>query len=147
VISPSRSHHLIEGDRDGDVLVGIDADSDLPRRRPAKGIDLGGFKYRPDFPARFGCIEDARAFCGGSFGWYNGAHRHSGISLFTPADVHYGRSGKLLEVRADVLAGAYVRIPLNSPGHSAVNSPPCSRVLAHPSEAAPAADAKRQFIP
>jgi hypothetical protein len=40
-----------------------------------------------------------------------------------------------------------LRIPLNSPGHSALNSPPCSRVLAHPSEAAPAADAKRQFIP
>jgi hypothetical protein len=42
---------------------------------------------------------------------------------------------------------AQLRIPLNSPGHSALNSPPCSRVLAHPSEAAPAADAKRQFIP
>ena len=42
---------------------------------------------------------------------------------------------------------AYVRIPLNSPGHSALNSLPCSRVLAHPSEAASAADAKRQLIP
>ena len=68
-------------------------------------------KYRPDFPDRFGCIEDARAFCQGFFAWYNIEHRHGGISLFTPADVHYGRSDRLLEVRADVLAGAYAAHP------------------------------------
>ena len=28
-------------------------------------------KYRPDFPARFGCIEDARAHCQHFFAWYN----------------------------------------------------------------------------
>ena len=38
-------------------------------------------------------------------------HRHSGIALFTPADVHYGRAGDLLDVRADVLAGAYANHP------------------------------------
>jgi putative transposase len=53
-------------------------------------------KYRPDFPDRFGSIEDARAFCQAFFAWYNKAHRHSGIALFTPADVHYGRSDELL---------------------------------------------------
>jgi putative transposase len=68
-------------------------------------------KYRPDFPDRFGSIEDARAFCQGFFAWYNNQHRHSGIALFTPADVHYGRSAKLLEVRAGVLAGAYAAHP------------------------------------
>lgn len=50
-------------------------------------------------------------------------------------------------VALGITAVVRLRIPLNSPGHSALNSPPCSRVLAHPSEAAPAADAKRQFIP
>ena len=68
-------------------------------------------KYRPDFPDRFGCIEDARAFCQGFFAWYNGTHRHSGIALFTPADVHYGRSDELLVARAGVLAGAYAAHP------------------------------------
>ncbi len=68
-------------------------------------------KYRPDFPARFGCIEDARAFCQGFFAWYNNEHRHSGIALFTPADVHYGRSAKLFAARASVLAGAYTVHP------------------------------------
>jgi putative transposase len=27
-------------------------------------------KYRPDFPERFGCIADARAFCRPFFHWY-----------------------------------------------------------------------------
>ena len=63
-------------------------------------------KYRPDFPDRFGCIEDARAFCQGFFAWYNNQHRHSGIALFAPADVHYGRSDELLVARAGILAGA-----------------------------------------
>jgi len=68
-------------------------------------------KYRPGFPDRFGSIEDARAFCQGFFAWYNGEHRHSGIAMFTPADVHHGRADQLLEVRAGVLAGAYAAHP------------------------------------
>ena len=34
-------------------------------------------------------------------------HRHSGIALYTPADVHYRRTPALDEARAGVLAGAY----------------------------------------
>jgi len=68
-------------------------------------------KYRPGFPDRFGSLEDARAFCQAFFAWYNTCHRHSGIALFTSADVHYGRAGELLEVRADVLAAAYATPP------------------------------------
>ncbi len=68
-------------------------------------------KYRPGFPDRFGSIEDARAFCQGFFAWYNGEHRHSGIAMFTPADVHHGRADRLLGVRAGVLAGAYAAHP------------------------------------
>ena len=68
-------------------------------------------KYRPGFPERFGSIEDARAFCAGFFAWYNTAHRHSGIAMYTPADVHHGRAGELSQVRARVLAGAYAAHP------------------------------------
>jgi transposase InsO family protein len=35
-------------------------------------------KYRPDFPERFGSIEDARAHCQAFFAWYNTEHHHSG---------------------------------------------------------------------
>ena len=69
------------------------------------------FKYRPDFPDRFGSFEDARAHCGRFFGWYNDDHRHSGIGMHTPADVHYGRAEAVREKRAEVLTGAYAAHP------------------------------------
>ena len=47
-------------------------------------------KYRPDFPDRFASIEAARLLCQNFFAWYNDEHRHTGLGLHTPADVHYG---------------------------------------------------------
>jgi putative transposase len=64
-------------------------------------------KYRPDFPVRFGCIEDARAFCADFFRWYNTEHHHVGLGLFTPHDVHYGLAVARRAARADVLAAAH----------------------------------------
>jgi putative transposase len=68
-------------------------------------------KYRPTFPDRFGSFQDAHAFCGRFFGWYNHEHRHSGIGLHTPADVHYGRAELVQARRADVLTAAYDQHP------------------------------------
>jgi putative transposase len=68
-------------------------------------------KYRPDFPERFGSIEDARAFCQRFFDWYNNSHRHSGIAWMTPADVHQGRAGIVREKRAITLGRAYLEHP------------------------------------
>jgi putative transposase len=68
-------------------------------------------KYRPQFSERFGCFEDAHAFCGRFFGWYNDEHRHSGIGFHTPADVHYGRAAAIRERRAVVLNAAYAEHP------------------------------------
>jgi putative transposase len=68
-------------------------------------------KYRPDFPARFGSIEDARAFCQVFFPWYNQEHRHSGIGLLTPADLHHGRAEAVITQRQAVLAAAYAAHP------------------------------------
>jgi len=64
-------------------------------------------KYRPDFPARFGCIEDARTHCQRFFHWYNHEHRHSGIALLTPADVHRGRTEACIVKLQATLDGAY----------------------------------------
>ena len=52
-------------------------------------------KYRPRFPKRFGSIQDARAFTVDFMPWYNQEHRHSGVALFTPADVHHGRTEQI----------------------------------------------------
>ena len=68
-------------------------------------------KYRPQFPERFGCFEDAHAFCGRFFGWYNQEHRHSGIGFHIPADVHYGRAAVARARRALVLNAAYAQHP------------------------------------
>jgi putative transposase len=68
-------------------------------------------KYRPDFPARFGSIEDARAHCQEFFRWYNTEHRHSGIALMPPDTVHYGRSDALTARRGATLDAAFAAHP------------------------------------
>ncbi len=68
-------------------------------------------KYRPDFPARFGCIEDARLHCRVFFAWYNAEHRHSGIGYMTPQAVHYGHAQALREVRQATLDAAFLSSP------------------------------------
>jgi len=68
-------------------------------------------KYRPDFPERFGSIEDARAHGQVFFPWYNTVHRHSGIGLLTPHDVHHGLADQRVAARAAVLAAAHAVHP------------------------------------
>jgi putative transposase len=68
-------------------------------------------KYFPTFPRRFSSIAAARSFCEGFFGYYNNEHRHSGIALHTPADVHFGRADVIRAARQAVLDGAYAAKP------------------------------------
>jgi putative transposase len=68
-------------------------------------------KYRPEFPERFGSIEDTRAFCQRFFPWYNREHRHSGIGLLTPEIVHYGKAELATTARESVLAAAFSAHP------------------------------------
>ena len=68
-------------------------------------------KYRPEFPERFGCAEDARSFCAGFFDWYDNEHYHSGLAMLTPAMVHHGESGAVIERRSQVLTAAYAAHP------------------------------------
>ncbi len=68
-------------------------------------------KYRPEFPARFGCIEDARVHCVDFFQWYNMEHHHSALGWLTPEDVHYGRGPGMVQARQQVLNVAYAQHP------------------------------------
>jgi putative transposase len=68
-------------------------------------------KYRPDFPDRFGSLEDARSFCSDFFAWYNLEHRHSGVQMLTPHDVHYGRADQTLEQRAEIMLAVHAAHP------------------------------------
>jgi putative transposase len=68
-------------------------------------------KYCPAFPERFGCIQDARAFCDRFFCYYNHEHRHCGIGYHTPASVHYGTAAEIRVRRAATLDVAYAASP------------------------------------
>ena len=68
-------------------------------------------KYRPEFPARFGSVMDARAFCVPFFDWYNKEHRHSGIGMMTPEMVHYGLAEQVRTERQRILDAAYAAHP------------------------------------
>ena len=68
-------------------------------------------KYRPEFPDRFGCIEDARAHCQAFFAWYNDQHCHSGIGYMTPHSVHYGLAEEIRITRQATLNAAFLANP------------------------------------
>ena len=68
-------------------------------------------KYRPGFPDRFGSIEAGRDFCRSFFHWYNEEHRHSGLGLHTPHDVHFGMADARNASRAEVLGAAFAQHP------------------------------------
>ena len=68
-------------------------------------------KYCPQFPERFGSIEDGRAFGQAFFRWYNHEHRHSGLGFLTPAVVHFGEAATVRAHRQHVLAAAYAAHP------------------------------------
>jgi putative transposase len=72
-------------------------------------------KYRPAIPERFGALEHARQIFGPLFTWYNTAHRHSGLAMLTPHDVHHGLADRRLATRARVLAAAYTAHPERFP--------------------------------
>ena len=68
-------------------------------------------KYQPQFPKRFGCIEDAKTFCRHFFDWYNQDHHHTGIGLMTPNQVHYGQAEQVYAARQITLDHAFRQNP------------------------------------
>ena len=68
-------------------------------------------KYGPEFPDRFGSLGEAREFMTLFAQWYNHEHRHTGIGLHTPADVHYGLATDKATDRRAVLTDARDRHP------------------------------------
>jgi putative transposase len=98
-------------------------------------------KYRPEFPGRFGCIQDSRDFCQRFFAWYNDEHRHSGIGMMAPAMVHYGKANTVRDNRQVVLDAAYLAhperfvrrppTPLPLPKEVWINKPQSSDEITH----------------
>jgi putative transposase len=91
-------------------------------------------KYAPAFPERFGSRVDAQQFMDAFVDGYNHNHRHTGIGLHTPADVHYGHAAAVAVEREATLAAARRRHPerfgtehspniINRPGAVWINQP------------------------
>lgn len=100
-------------------------------------------KFAPVFPERFGSIGDARAFIASFVDGYNHTHRHTGIGLHTPADVHYGLAAAKATDRATILAAARAQNPER---FSSTTNP---KILALPTDAwinNPAAKKKDQKL-
>ncbi len=96
------------------VDLGVDKTHSRPHTsndNPYSESQFKTLKYRPEFPARFGSIQDARSFCRGFFPWYNTEHRHSGIAYLTPEMVHHGHAADVIDARQVVLLEAYASHP------------------------------------
>ena len=107
--------------------LGIEASHSRPRvsnDNPFSEAQFRTFKYRPEFPDRFGSLEHARSLSHDLFDWYNDAHHHSGLIYLTPADVHDGRADEVLAGRHQVRLAAYAAHP-----ERFVNGPPSLQCL------------------
>jgi putative transposase len=84
-------------------------------------------KYQPDYPERFTSLAHAQAWCQEFFAWYNDHHQHSGLALFTPAEVFFGRVEEVAARRQAALDQAYAQHPERFPnGPPIVRRPPVS---------------------
>lgn len=94
-------------------------------------------KYQPDYPGRFSSISHARAWLQEFFGWYNDEHHHTGLALFTAADVFHGRIDEVAATRQRALDAAYGAHPERFPhGPPTVRHPP-AKVEINPSRPRP----------
>lgn len=64
-------------------------------------------KYRPDYPRAFETLEAARVYVDDYVAWYNAEHKHSGIALFSPAQVADGTWRQAWKRRDEALQRYY----------------------------------------
>ena len=84
-------------------------------------------KYQPDYPGRFQSLKHAQGWCQEFFLWYNDHHQHSGLALFTPAEVFFGRVEEVATRRQVALDAAHAAHPERFPnGPPVVRRPPAS---------------------
>ena len=83
----------------------------VPDDNPYSEAQFKTMKYRPDYPDRFGALEDSRSWARRFFSWYNFEHYHTGLGLMLPAMVHYGHTDQIQQARQRVLEGAFAAHP------------------------------------
>jgi putative transposase len=113
-----------------DLLAGLEIAQTHNRPRgsndnPYSESEFRTMKYRPNYPGVFDDLDAARVWVSTYASWYNQHHRHSGIALFTPADVHTGDWAQQWQRRDHALQAYYTAHPerfRNRPITAAPNS-------------------------
>lgn len=94
--------------------LGVNKTHNRPRTsndNPFSESEFRTMKYRPGYPGTFATIEDARAYLDSYVQWYNADHKHSGIALFSPDEVHDGTWHRLWQQRDRALQAYYDQHP------------------------------------
>ena len=106
----------MKSDTVAQLLASLGASPSFSRPRvsddnPFSEAQFKTMKYQPDYPGRFTGIEHGRSWLQEFFGWHNDEHHHSGLALFTPADVFHGRVEDIAARRQLALDVAYATHP------------------------------------
>jgi putative transposase len=117
----------------GQKLAELQIERSLSRPRvsndnPFSEAQFKTAKYHPWFPGSFGSVMAAREHFSRFFPWYVDEHRHSGLALLTPADVHYGRADAVLTKRQRAFDAAFALHPERFPHGRPVVARPASEV-------------------
>lgn len=113
-----------------DLLAELRVERSLSRPRvsndnPHSESCFKTIKYQPDYPGRFYDVAHARRWFADFFAWYANQHRHSGLALFTPADVFFGRIERLADTRQRALDSGFDAHPERfAKGRPRVRRPP-----------------------
>jgi len=120
------------------ATLGIDQSFSRPHVSDDNPFSESGFKtlkYQPDYPGFFAGLLHARGWLSTFFGWHNDEHQHSGLALFTPAEVFFGRVPAVHAVRQAALDAAYALHPERFPNGPPQAALPPASVQINPLEA------------
>lgn len=115
--------------------LGVERSFSRPRVSDDNAFSEAQFKtlkYQPDYPFRFTSLAHARAWCQEFFAWYNDHHQHSGLALFTPSDVFFGRVDDIAARRQVALDAAYAAHPERFPNGRPIARRPPESVAINP---------------
>lgn len=102
--------------------LGVERSLSRPRvsdDNPFSEAQFKTMKYQPDYPRFFSGLLHARGWLETFFTWHNDDHHHSGLALFTPAEVFFERVAAVHAIRQETLNTAHALHPERFP-----NGPP-----------------------
>nr|WP_233912286.1 DDE-type integrase/transposase/recombinase [Arthrobacter polaris]UIK88101.1 DDE-type integrase/transposase/recombinase [Arthrobacter polaris] len=108
---PAMKSHLL---REALTAHGVELSHNRPYVSNDNPFSESGFrtmKYRPGYPRIFKTVETARTYIDDYVPWYNTKHKHSGIALFSPSQVHDGSWKDVWKTRDHALQHYYDKNP------------------------------------